>query len=141
MDANLQVKEEPDAQHLESALALVMQAKDAPAGVDQSGGESRCHLLLVLPADTTPPAITSNTSRSSSPPQSGITTPCLKIAPCPPRLRPYIPPANFGAVHAHCIYRSAYPQDRDMDFVKKLKIKSVLYAPPARHRPHGEATC
>ncbi|KAK3050426.1 tyrosine-protein phosphatase siw14 [Extremus antarcticus] len=61
-----------------------------------------------------------------SPPDSGSTTPRLTIAPCPARLRPYLPPLNFGAVELHRVFRSSFPMDRNVEFLKKLHIRSLL---------------
>lgn len=66
------------------------------------------------------------TSRPPSPPESGTTTPRLTLAPCPTRLRPLYPPPNFGCVDLHKVYRSSYPQDRNVDFVRSLGIRTVL---------------
>ena len=63
-----------------------------------------------------------------SPPESGSTTPRLTIAPCPERLTPFIPPPNYGAVECGQIFRSSFPQERHMDFVKELGVRSMLYA-------------
>lgn len=68
-----------------------------------------------------------NGSRPPSPPESGTTTPRLSIAPCPIRLQPLIPPMNYGAVDLHNIYRSSFPQDRNVDFLHALRIKTTLY--------------
>ncbi|KAK5171271.1 tyrosine-protein phosphatase siw14 [Saxophila tyrrhenica] len=65
-------------------------------------------------------------SRPPSPPESGSATPRVTIAPCPIRLRPYIPPPNYGTVELHKVFRSSFPQDRHMDFVKTLGIRSML---------------
>ena len=67
-----------------------------------------------------------STSRPPSPPESGTTTPRLSLAPCPTRLRPLFPPPNYGCVDDFKIYRSSYPQDRHMDFVRSLGIRTVL---------------
>jgi tyrosine-protein phosphatase SIW14 len=42
------------------------------------------------------------------------------------RLRPLMPPPNFGAAKTGAIYRSAFPQDRNIEFLKTLHIRSVL---------------
>ncbi|KAK0249325.1 tyrosine-protein phosphatase siw14 [Friedmanniomyces endolithicus] len=65
-------------------------------------------------------------SRPPSPPESGAATPSLRITMCPYRLRPLVPPPNYGAVQEGELYRSAYPQDRNLDFLKLLGIRSVL---------------
>lgn len=66
------------------------------------------------------------TSQPPSPPSSGATTPTLSIQPCPLRLRPLIPPPNFGACKNDFVFRSAFPQDRNIEFLKTMKIRSVL---------------
>ncbi|KAK4541233.1 hypothetical protein LTR36_008149 [Oleoguttula mirabilis] len=66
------------------------------------------------------------TSRPPTPPESGAATPVLHIAHCPPRLRPLIPPPNYGATKSGAVYRSAFPQDRNIDFLSGLDVKTVL---------------
>ncbi|KAF2662313.1 hypothetical protein K491DRAFT_287274 [Lophiostoma macrostomum CBS 122681] len=44
----------------------------------------------------------------------------------PARLRSLIPPANFGAVEAHRIYRSAFPAAENHDFLGSLRLKTIL---------------
>ncbi|KAK3113075.1 tyrosine-protein phosphatase siw14 [Teratosphaeriaceae sp. CCFEE 6253] len=65
-------------------------------------------------------------SLSTSPSESGSTTPTLRIAACPPRLSSLVPPPNYGAAMEGNLFRSAYPQDRNMDFMKLLDVRSVL---------------
>ena len=67
-----------------------------------------------------------SSSRPPSPPESGTTTPRLTLAPCPTRLRPLYPPPNYGCVDRNKIYRSSYPQDRNVDFVRSLGVRTVL---------------
>lgn len=67
-------------------------------------------------------AVLESKSRPPTPPDSGPSSPIG-----PERLRSLIPPLNYGTVETHDIYRSSFPQDRNMDFVKTLKIRSVLY--------------
>jgi hypothetical protein len=62
----------------------------------------------------------------SPPDDSGTTTPRVSIMPCPPRLKAYYPPPNYGTVEEDKIFRSSFPQDRHMDFVKSLGVRSVL---------------
>jgi tyrosine-protein phosphatase SIW14 len=40
----------------------------------------------------------------------------------------YTPPVNFGMV-THNLYRSSFPQKENFAFLRKLGLKSVLYAP------------
>ncbi|KAK4971216.1 tyrosine-protein phosphatase siw14 [Elasticomyces elasticus] len=49
-----------------------------------------------------------------------------KELPCPPRLRMFIPPSNFGAVEPGCIYRSSYPDEPNFDFLRSIGIKTIL---------------
>lgn len=65
-------------------------------------------------------------SRPPSPPETGTNTPTLRITQCPARLQPIVPPPNYGSVEDSCIFRSAFPQDRNMTFLKLLDIKLVL---------------
>jgi tyrosine-protein phosphatase SIW14 len=48
-----------------------------------------------------------------------------KVA-CPARLHSRIPPRNFGAVTDHQIYRSGFPEARNLDFMRGLNIKTLL---------------
>jgi hypothetical protein len=45
---------------------------------------------------------------------------------CPNRLRSLLPPANFGAVETNAIYRSSYPTEENYEFLKSLKLKTIL---------------
>jgi hypothetical protein len=65
-------------------------------------------------------------SRPPSPPGSGTVTPTVTIGPCPRRLTPSYPPLNYGCVDENKIYRSSYPQDRNVDFIDGLGIRTVL---------------
>ncbi|KAF2770146.1 protein-tyrosine phosphatase, partial [Teratosphaeria nubilosa] len=53
-------------------------------------------------------------------------TPTKRTAECPARLRSLIPPPNFGATKSSAVYRSAFPQDRNIEFLKTLNVKTVL---------------
>jgi len=48
------------------------------------------------------------------------------IEPCPARLLPLVPPPNYGTVDEGCIYRSAFPQDRNLDFMQMLHVSTIL---------------
>lgn len=48
----------------------------------------------------------------------------------PARLRPFKPPANFGAVSNGSIFRSAYPAPENYGFLKSLKLKTILTLVP-----------
>ncbi|KAK3706755.1 tyrosine-protein phosphatase siw14 [Vermiconidia calcicola] len=61
-----------------------------------------------------------------SPPSSGSTTPSLNTGPIPPRLRAYVPPQNYGTVDPQTVFRSSFPQDGNIDFIKSLNVRSVL---------------
>lgn len=61
-------------------------------------------------------------SRPPSPP----TRPDSPYAGYPSRLQPLLPPPNFGAVTDHKVFRSAFPQDRNVDFLAALGVKSLL---------------
>ncbi|RMY03614.1 hypothetical protein D0867_10632 [Hortaea werneckii] len=65
------------------------------------------------------------TSRPPSPP-SGARTPSLRLEECPSRLRPQIPPPNYGAVKPGVLFRSAFPQDRNLEFLEGLNIRTIL---------------
>ena len=41
----------------------------------------------------------------------------------------YIPPINFGMVSPG-IYRSGFPNKKNFDFLKKIKIKTIIYMCP-----------
>lgn len=60
-------------------------------------------------------------SRPPTPPDSGSSSPLG-----PERLRSLIPPPNYGTVTPRNIYRSSFPQDRNMNFMKTMRIRSVL---------------
>jgi len=51
----------------------------------------------------------------------------LRIQHCPLRLRSLIPPPNYGATKSGAVFRSAYPQDRNIEFLKGLDVQTVLY--------------
>lgn len=45
----------------------------------------------------------------------------------------YTPPVNFGMV-THRLYRSSFPQKENFPYLRRLKLKSVLYDPPSPFR-------
>lgn len=45
----------------------------------------------------------------------------------------FIPPANYGMVERNTVYRSGFPQDKHLDFMGSLKIRSILYVAIAKH--------
>jgi len=46
--------------------------------------------------------------------------------------RMLIPPINFAMV-AKGVYRSGYPKTKNLSFLKKLKLKSIIYLCPEEH--------
>eukprot|EP01080_Neovahlkampfia_damariscottae_P004383 gene4383-7758_t len=44
----------------------------------------------------------------------------------------YIPPINFGMVSPG-IYRSGFPNKKNFDFLKKIKIKTIIYMCPEQY--------
>ena len=45
---------------------------------------------------------------------------------CPARLSPFTPPDNYAAVSPGEIYRCSYPKEENFEFLKTLKLKSIL---------------
>jgi tyrosine-protein phosphatase SIW14 len=60
---------------------------------------------------------------------TGSTTPS-SIRSTPERLQMRIPPPNYGAVVPGSIYRSSYPDPTNHEFLRDLKIKSILTLVP-----------
>ncbi|KAH8730080.1 tyrosine phosphatase family-domain-containing protein [Phaeosphaeriaceae sp. PMI808] len=60
----------------------------------------------------------------------GTTTPACSILSGVSRLDFLFPPSNFGAVLPGIIYRSSYPQEKNYEYIKDLKIKSILTLVP-----------
>lgn len=60
----------------------------------------------------------------------GTVTPATSIRSAKERLHSLIPPTNYGAVLPGSIYRSSYPEERNYEFIKDLKIKSILTLVP-----------
>ncbi|QIW97468.1 hypothetical protein AMS68_002986 [Peltaster fructicola] len=44
----------------------------------------------------------------------------------PSRLNPFVPPPNFGAVKDGLIFRSAFPQPRNLSFMSDMNLKTIL---------------
>lgn len=65
--------------------------------------------------------VSESISRPPTPPDSGSSSPLG-----PERLRSLIPPTNYGAVTKDNIYRSSFPQDRNLGFMKTMSIRSIL---------------
>jgi tyrosine-protein phosphatase SIW14 len=78
-------------------------------------------------------------SQLPTPPEStGSTPPKVTIAPLPSRLMNYIPPPNYGMVERNTVYRSGFPQDKNLNFVASLKIRSILYVYEALPPPNNQ---
>jgi tyrosine-protein phosphatase SIW14 len=60
----------------------------------------------------------------------GTTTPASSVRSAAERFHAYIPPSNYGAVLPGLIYRSSYPESKNYEFIKDLKIKSILTLVP-----------
>lgn len=56
----------------------------------------------------------------------GTITPASSIRSGPERFHAFVPPTNYGAVLPGLIYRSSYPEKKNYEFIKDLKIKSIL---------------
>ncbi|KAK4496289.1 hypothetical protein PRZ48_012269 [Zasmidium cellare] len=65
-------------------------------------------------------------SRPPSPPETRSPTPRVSIAPCPSRLTPLVPPVNYGAVEKRTIFRSGFPQDRNVEFLERLGLNGMI---------------
>jgi tyrosine-protein phosphatase SIW14 len=82
--------------------------------------------FTLLPTSASPAdGPTENVDYKSRPP-SPPTRPDSPCAPYPTRLQPLLPPPNFGAVTDHKVFRSAFPQDRNLDFLEALGVKTLL---------------
>lgn len=60
----------------------------------------------------------------------GTLTPASSVRSAARRFHSFVPPANYGAVLPGIIYRSSYPQEKNFEFIKDLKIKSILTLVP-----------
>ncbi|KAL6707914.1 tyrosine-protein phosphatase siw14 [Coniothyrium glycines] len=69
----------------------------------------------------------------------GTVTPALSVRSACDRLRSLIPPSNYGAVLPGSIYRSSYPSEENYDFLKDVKIKTILTLVPEPLSPAYEA--
>ncbi|KAF2709281.1 hypothetical protein K504DRAFT_379312 [Pleomassaria siparia CBS 279.74] len=66
---------------------------------------------------TAPEAVINTVTRLPTPPiHSGS----------PDRLYPLFPPLNYGTVERKAIYRSSYPQVENFEFLKSLRLKTIL---------------
>jgi tyrosine-protein phosphatase SIW14 len=82
-----------------------------------------------LPHDVAESTGTS-TSTSTADTETGTVTPSSARSVVPDRLNMRIPPLNYGAVVPGSIYRCSYPQPENYEFIKDLKIKSILTLVP-----------
>lgn len=82
-------------------------------------------LTLVPPTEAGPDGAVEITDHKSRPP-SPPTRPDSPYAAYPSRLQPLLPPPNFGAVTDYKVFRSAFPQDRNLDFLDALGVKTLL---------------
>ncbi|KAF2848910.1 tyrosine-protein phosphatase-like protein SIW14 [Plenodomus tracheiphilus IPT5] len=64
------------------------------------------------------------------PSSQGTATPAHSIRSATERLHSLIPPSNYGAVVPGKIYRSSYPEEKNYEFLKDLKIKSIITLVP-----------
>lgn len=69
-------------------------------------------------------------SSAASTTETGTVTPSSVRSVVPDRLNMRIPPLNYGAVIPGSIYRCSYPQPENYEFIKDLKIKSILTLVP-----------
>ncbi|GAB7330231.1 hypothetical protein MBLNU13_g01889t1 [Cladosporium sp. NU13] len=82
-------------------------------------------LTVIPPTDTGLDETTEIVEYKSRPP----TPPSRPESPptaYPSRLQPLLPPRNFGAIIDHKVFRSAFPQDRNIDFLDALGVKTLL---------------
>lgn len=71
--------------------------------------------------------VTGDSTQLSSPEESRSPSPYrLTLDPCPVRLLPLVPAPNYGTVAQHHIYRSAFPQAHNIEFISELGVKSIL---------------
>jgi tyrosine-protein phosphatase SIW14 len=97
---------------------------DAPTGMTIDVAQTTEE--LTVPTSASPvDGPTDNVDYKSRPP-SPPTRPDSPYAAYPMRLQPLLPPPNFGAVTDHKVFRSAFPQDRNLDFLEALGVKTLL---------------
>jgi len=70
---------------------------------------------------------------------TGTVTPASSIRSATERLHSLIPPSNYGAVVPGRIYRSSYPEQKNYEFLKDLKIKSIITLVPEPISPEYQA--
>ena len=69
----------------------------------------------------------------------GTVTPAVSVRSAAERFHSFVPPTNYGAVLPGLIYRSSYPQPKNYEFIKDLKIKSIITLVPAPIPPEYQA--
>ena len=84
-----------------------------------------------LPHDVAESTGTS-TSTTETETETGSITPSSVRSVVPDRLNMRIPPLNYGAVVPGSIYRCSYPEPENYEFIKDLKIKSILTLVPEK---------
>ncbi|KAG9200135.1 hypothetical protein G6514_007613 [Epicoccum nigrum] len=84
-----------------------------------------------LPHDVAESTGTS-TSTTETETETGTITPSSVRSVVPDRLNMRIPPLNYGAVVPGSIYRCSYPEPENYEFIKDLKIKSILTLVPEK---------
>ncbi|KAF2256264.1 tyrosine-protein phosphatase SIW14 [Trematosphaeria pertusa] len=103
-----------DASHLLTQHAANHHHEDVPADVVKE------------PEAVLSAAVTAESLRTSIPvPDSNA----------PGRLRSLFPPANYGAVVPGNVYRSSYPQGKNYEFLKSLKLKTIITLVPEEISP------
>ena len=78
-------------------------------------------------------------SSAASTTETGTVTPSSVRSVVPDRLNMRIPPLNYGAVVPGSIYRSSYPEPANYEFLKDLKIKSILTLVPEPIAPEYQS--
>lgn len=78
-------------------------------------------------------------SSAASTTETGSVTPSSVRSVVPDRLHMRIPPLNYGAVIPGSIYRASYPEPANYEFIKDLKIKSILTLVPEPIAPEYQA--
>ncbi|KAF9693747.1 hypothetical protein EKO04_008174 [Ascochyta lentis] len=85
-----------------------------------------------LPHDNVDSSIVSTT-------ETGTLTPASIRSVVPDRLHMRIPPSNYGAVIPGSIYRCSYPEPANYEFIKDLKIKSIVTLVPEPIAPEYQS--
>lgn len=80
-----------------------------------------------------------DSSTASTTETGGTLTPSSIRSVVPNRLSMRIPPANYGAVIPGSIYRCSYPDPANYEFIKDLKIKSILTLVPEPIAPEYQS--